>query len=436
MKFIPRSSFGQTVFLVGSLLLINQIVSLVSVLFYVIEPSYQQVNNLLAKQIKVLFIANRQGIKIPRQLSEEFIQATEIEVFTSDTAELNGLLHADIYPYFSRQMSKQLGGKAEVRISHGKDYFFWVKPPQAPNYWVRLPLDGFKEQNFSPFTVYLFAIGILSVAGGWAFARQLNRPLKSLEGAATKVGKGEFPEQLKESGSTEIMAVTRAFNQMSSGIRQLEKDRNLIMAGVSHDLRTPLTRIRLATEMMGPEEDYLKDGIVNDIEDMNMIIDQFIAYIRHHKEESLEQVSLNLLVKDVVESEKLNKRREIITYFDEQIPLCAMRPVAIKRVITNLLVNALRYSEREIEVATGIDQASNMLFFSVSDRGPGIAESDMAELFEPFFQGDIARGKEGSGLGLAITKKIVDSHQGLVLLKNRPQGGLTATVKLPIIEQA
>ena len=89
MKLLPRSSFGQTVFLVGSLLLINQIVSLVSVLFYVIEPSYQQVNNLLAKQVKVLFIADTQGIKVPRKLSEEFIQATEIKVFTEQQAELN-----------------------------------------------------------------------------------------------------------------------------------------------------------------------------------------------------------------------------------------------------------------------------------------------------------------------------------------------------------
>jgi two-component system osmolarity sensor histidine kinase EnvZ len=434
MKLLPRSSFGQTVFLVGSLLLINQIVSLVSVLFYVIEPSYQQVNNLLAKQVKVLFIADTQGIKVPRKLSEEFIQATEIKVFTEQLAELNGLLEADLYPYFSTQMSKQLGGKTEVRISQGHDYFFWVKPPQAPNYWVRMPLDGFEEQNFSPFTIYLIAIGILSVAGGWAFARQLNRPLKALESAAIEVGQGDFPDQLKERGSTEIVAVTRAFNQMSAGIKQLEKDRNLLMAGVSHDLRTPLTRIRLATEMMGPNEDYLKDGIVNDIEDMNMIIDQFIAFIRHHKEEALEPINLNSLVKDVVDSEQQNKQRQFELVFDENMTSQMIRPTAIKRVITNLIENALRYSEYKIVVETGIDEINNMIYFSISDSGPGIDEDDVVKLFEPFYQGDLARGGEGSGLGLAIIKKIVDSHHGLVILKNRAEGGLTATVKLPMVK--
>jgi len=433
MKLLPRSSFGQTVFLVGSLLLINQIVSLVSVLFYVIEPSYQQVNNLLAKQVKVLFIADKQGIKIPRALSEEFIEATEIEVFTDRDAENNGLLQADLYPHFSSQMSKKLGGKAEVRISQGQNYFFWVKPPQAQNYWVRLPLDGFKEQNFSPFTIYLIAIGVLSVAGGWAFARQLNRPLKALESAAKEVGRGDFPEQLEERGSTEIVAVTQAFNQMSAGIKQLEKDRNLLMAGVSHDLRTPLTRIRLATEMMGPDEDYLKDGIVSDIEDMNMIIDQFIAFIRHHKEEALEPVNLNALINGVVDSERQNKQREFDVEFDHNIGKQMIRPVAMKRVITNLLENALRYSEHEIEVQTGIDRKNNMVYFSISDKGPGINEADIAKLFEPFYQGDSARGGEGSGLGLAIIKKVVDSHQGQVILKNRDAGGLTAIVKLPIL---
>jgi two-component system osmolarity sensor histidine kinase EnvZ len=433
MKLLPRSSFGQTVFLVGSLLLINQIVSLVSVLFYVIEPSYQQVNNLLAKQIKVLFIPDTQGIKIPRELSTEFIQATEIEVFTNADAEINGLSQANLYPYFSTQMSKQLGGKTEVRISQGDNYFFWVKPPQAPNYWVRLPLDGFKEQNFSPFTIYLIAIGILSVAGGWAFARQLNRPLKALQSAAKEVGRGDFPEQLEERGSTEIVAVTRAFNQMSAGIKQLEKDRNLLMAGVSHDLRTPLTRIRLATEMMGPDEDYLKDGIVNDIEDMNIIIDQFIAFIRHHKEEALESINLNSLINSVVDSERQNKQREFELEFDHSIGNQVVRPIAIKRVFTNLLENALRYSNDTVDVETGIDRENNMIYVSISDRGPGINEDDISKLFEPFYQGDIARGGEGSGLGLAIIKKIIDGHHGHVILKNRDGGGLTATVKLPII---
>lgn len=434
MKFLPKSAFSQTVFLIGSLLLINQIVSLLSVMFYVIDPSYQQMNNLLARQVKVLFISDEKGIPVPKQLSEGFIQATKMEVYSQPGAEMNGLNQAELFPYFSSQMSKELGGNAEVRIYQGQESYFWVRPPQAPDYWVKIPLDGFEQKNISPLTIYLIAIGVLSVAGGWVFVRQLNRPLKALQEAAEEVGRGDFPERLKEQGSIELVAVTRAFNQMSAGIKQLEKDRNLLMAGVSHDLRTPLTRIRLATEMMGPNEDYLKDGIVNDIEDMNMIIDQFIAFIRHHKEEALVATDINNLINDVVEAEQHSKGRVIDVDLDKSISMLMMRPVAIKRVVTNLIENALRYSEKEVTICTGIDQEKQHVLFCISDKGPGIPEHEIESMFEPFSQGDSARGGEGSGLGLAIIKKIIDMHHGEVSLENLPIEGLKVTVSLPLIK--
>ena len=433
MRFLPKSAFSQTVFLIGSLLLINQIVSLLSVMFYVIDPSYQQMNNLLARQIKVLFISNEKGIPIPKELSKEFILATKVEVFDQSRAEMNGLNQAELFPYFSSQMSKELGGQAEVRVYQGSESYFWVRPPQAPDYWVKIPLDGFEQKNISPLTIALIAIGILSVAGGWMFVRQLNRPLKALQEAAEEVGRGDFPDQLKEQGSTELVAVTRAFNQMSAGIKQLEKDRNLLMAGVSHDLRTPLTRIRLATEMMGPEEDYLKEGIEKDIEDMNVIIDQFIAFIRHHKEEALVATDLNILVNDVVDAEQQNKERVFETDLDTSIPTLMMRPVAIKRVITNIIENALRYSEKEIKICTAVNLVKQTVTFCVSDKGPGIPEQQIESMFEPFSQGDSARGGEGSGLGLAIIKKIIDMHNGKVTLENLPFEGLKVTVTLPLI---
>lgn len=433
MRLFPKSAFSQTVFLIGSLLLINQIVSLLSVISYVIEPNLRQINNLLARQVKVLFIPSDSGMPIPNELSKEYLAATKIEIFNQQQAERLGLNEAEVFPLFTSLMSQELGGDAEVRIYQGQESYFWVRPPQAPNYWIRMPLDGFEQKNISPLTIWLVAIGVLSVAGGWVFVRQLNRPLKALQIAAKEVGRGDFPEQLKEQGSTELVAVTRAFNQMSAGIKQLEKDRNLLMAGVSHDLRTPLTRIRLATEMMGPNEDYLKDGIINDIEDMNMIIDQFIAFIRHHKEEALVATDLNSLIMDVVEAEIQSKQREFITELGSDIPVLMMRPVAIKRVVTNLVENAIRYSDDEITIHTMILLEQNRICFCVSDKGPGIPEHQIASMFEPFSQGDKARGGEGSGLGLAIIKKIIDMHKGEVTLANLATGGLQVTVSLPLL---
>ena len=146
---------------------------------------------------------------------------------------------------------------------------------------MRVPLSGFTEANIEFLTFYLTSIGFLSVLG-WLFARHLNRPLKALQEAAMKVSKSDFSTVVDEQGSTEMVEVTRAFNQMSRSIAALSKDRRLLIGWVSHDLRTPLTRIRLATEMMSDDEDYLREGIIHDIEDMNAIIDQFIEYLRHH----------------------------------------------------------------------------------------------------------------------------------------------------------
>ncbi len=431
MGFFPRSAFGQTVFLVAALLLINQIVSYVTVSFYVVKPTIEQVNLMLAKQIKTVFIDWEDGVEINDEVSAKFFEITGIEVMTQREAMRQGLGQTREYSMLSRSMSEQLNGSARVRISQTDPLIYWVEAPQAPGYWVKVPLSGYQENNLEFLTFYLSSIGFLSVLGGWLFARHLNRPLKALQQAAVKVGKGDFSSKLDEEGSTEVIEVTRAFNQMSRGIAALENDRRLLMAGVSHDLRTPLTRIRLATEMMVDEDDYLREGIIYDIEDMNGIIDQFIEYLRHHKREELTCEDINALVAEVVHSE-LQHQRTIIFKSNPSIGKIPLSSVAIKRVITNMIGNALRYSEDDIEVLSYFNSNKKYVVIAVNDKGPGIPESELESVFEPFKQGDAARGSEGSGLGLAIIKRIIDMHDGKVKLENRSEGGLSAQIYLPI----
>ena len=431
MGFFPRSAFGQTVFLVAALLLINQIVSYVTVSFYVVKPTIEQVNLMLEKQIKTVFIDWEDGVEINDEVSAKFFEITGIEVMTQREAMRQGLGQTREYSMLSRSMSEQLNGSARVRISQTDPLIYWVEAPQAPGYWVKVPLSGYQENNLEFLTFYLSSIGFLSVLGGWLFARHLNRPLKALQQAAVKVGKGDFSSKLDEEGSTEVIEVTRAFNQMSRGIAALENDRRLLMAGVSHDLRTPLTRIRLATEMMVDEDDYLREGIIYDIEDMNGIIDQFIEYLRHHKREELACEDINALVAEVVHSE-LQHQRTIIFKSNPSIGKIPLSSVAIKRVITNMIGNALRYSEDDIEVLSYFNSNKKYVVIAVNDKGPGIPESELESVFEPFKQGDAARGSEGSGLGLAIIKRIIDMHDGKVKLENRSEGGLSAQIYLPI----
>ncbi|WKE65894.1 two-component system sensor histidine kinase EnvZ [Gallaecimonas kandeliae] len=435
MKLLPRSAFGQTVMLLASLLLINQLVSYLMVTLYVLKPSYDQINDLLAKQVKVVFIdeplGGRKRLELPDEMRKRFFEATGIEIYTEKAAMKAGLGDAIYYNYFSEELGKELGGPTEVRINEGKDFDIWIKPPMAPQYWLKVPLTGFEGARFSPLPIYLAVIGILSVLGGWLFARRLNRPLKGLQLAARKVGLGEHPERLPEDvGSSEVQAVTSAFNQMAKGVAQLEEDRALLMAGISHDLRTPLTRIRLATEMMKSDENYLKEGIVDDIEDMNAIIDQFIAYVRQDREDQAEATDVSALLEDAVSAFADRPLKTSLLY--DNIPELWLRPLSIKRLIYNLLENAERYGRGEARVEGRMSADGQYLVLRVGDNGPGIPEAERVRLFQPFERGERARSTQGSGLGLAIIKKIVDSYHGQVLLGDSTLGGLQVEMRLPL----
>lgn len=433
-RFLPRSAFSQTVLLIGSLLLINQLVSYWSVAVYFIKPSYEQINQLIARQINILFVdgvdVGREHLTMVDALNAK-VRDDGMTVYNLKQAQEAGLNQATYYSFLSEQMSVYLGGEAEVRFSQGEKLNVWIKPPQAPTLWIKVPLSSINESDLSPLTLYLLVIGGLSVAGGWLFARRQNRPLKRLQKAAVAVSKGDFPPTLPLSGSTEIVEVTHAFNQMANSMKQLEQDRALLMAGISHDLRTPLTRIRLASEMMVEDDQYLKEGIVTDIEDMDAIINQFIAYIRNDQEGVREPDQINRLIQEISQQE--SHREETLELSLADCPDIAINSVAIKRVLSNLVENAFRYGNGWIKISSY--HQGNTVCFSVEDNGPGIDETKVESLFQPFTQGDSARGSVGSGLGLAIIKRIIDRHHGNIQLSNRPQGGLKALVSLPIIDK-
>lgn len=430
-KILPNNAFSQTVLLIGSLLLINQLVSYLSITTYFIQPAYQQINQLIARQVNLLFA---EGISVGREhltmvdALNAKVNDDSMKVYNRKDARDAGVEQATYYQFLSEQMSDSLGGDAEVRIAKDDGVEIWIRPPQAPSVWIKVPLTVFNEDDLGPLTLYLFVIGALSVAGGWWFARQQNRPLKRLQRAAISVSVGDYHGPLPITGSTEIAEVTSAFNQMSYSMKQLEQDRALLMAGISHDLRTPLTRIRLASEMMAPQEEYLKQGIIDDIEDMDAIINQFIAYVRQDQHSIKESIQLNELLKSIVHSEQNINR--VIELDLHDVMEVMVEVVAIKRVISNLIENSFRYGHGWVKIST--QHQGDRIGFTVEDNGPGIANKEIDKLFQPFSQGDIARGSVGSGLGLAIVKRIIDKHQGEIVLSNRPEGGLKVQVWLPI----
>lgn len=433
-----RSSFTQSILLFFSLLIASQIYSYYAVFNYALLPSLQQFNKILAHEISLMLddtsnpnVSSEMDALLKRRVLEQL----GVTIHSNDSPEAVKYQHAISLDLMSEEMSGELGSPTEVRMALGEEsYILWMKIDSLPGQLLRIPLSELQEEDFAPLFRNSIIMALLIVIGGWLFIRLQNRPLIALEKAAKMVGRGETPPHLPEQGTLEIRSVTRAFNRMSKGIQALEEDRALLMAGISHDIRTPLTRIRLATEMMSPEDSYLAESIISDTEECNQIISQFMDYLKPVNREAFEAVDLNDIASDVASSEG-GYEVQIETDLQAELAPAFGNPIAIKRSLSNLVVNALRYGNGWVKVSSGMTADKKLVWLCVEDNGPGIDPSQVNKVFEPFTRGDTARGSEGTGLGLAIVKRIVSQHHGAVSVSNRTQGGLRAQISFPTKQQ-
>lgn len=340
------------------------------------------------------------------------------------------------WPYsevFERQMQRELGSDAEVRVRTQAVPALWVRAPSLGPAWLEVPLYPFPLRGQRIWSVlgWFLGIGLLSTAAAWIFVNQLNLPLKRLIYAARQIGQGRSVRLPVSDTPSEMTELYRAFNQMAEDVEQAGRERELMLAGVSHDLRTPLTRLRLSLELMDSDAE-LAEEMIRDVEDMNAILDQFLAFVRDGRDEPLEETDLGELVQSVVAP--YNQHQKQVRLELEAMPTIPLRRVSVKRLLVNLIENALRYAGGEVEVAAYVcdGETAPYAVLSVRDRGAGIPPHELANIFNPFFRGDRARGGQGAGLGLAIVKRIAAQHGGIVELLNREGGGLEARVSLPL----
>jgi two-component system, OmpR family, osmolarity sensor histidine kinase EnvZ len=274
-------------------------------------------------------------------------------------------------------------------------------------------------------------IGLLSLLGAYLIAARINRPLDLLVAAADKLRNGEPAPRLPADSMDELQEVSKTFNEMAESLVRLDNERTLLLAGVSHDIRTPLARLRIAVELLPDDRcESLKAGMIEDIADMDNIIHQFLDFVRGVEGEPTKMMDVNVLLQALAERQARAGRELKIkpssTYF------IALRPLAMQRLLDNLVGNAYAYSKGDVTVESKIT-AENIVI-SVLDNGPGIPAGHAARLLRPFERMDSARNKNegGSGLGLAICNRIAKLHRGSLELINRPEGGLEARITLPI----
>ncbi|MGZ0781694.1 two-component sensor histidine kinase [Pseudomonas sp. TKO26] len=423
--WFPQSFFSRTLWLVLIVVLFSKALTLVYLLMNEDVLVDRQYSHGVALTLRAYWAADESNRD---QIAEA---AGLIKVVGSGVPA--GEQHWPYSEIYQRQMQAELGADTEVRLRMHAPPALWVRAPSLGDGWLKVPLypHPLRGQKIWSVLGWFLAIGLLSTASAWIFVSQLNQPLKRLVYAARQLGQGRSVRLPISDTPSEMTEVYRAFNQMAEDVEQAGRERELMLAGVSHDLRTPLTRLRLSLELMGAHTD-LTDDMVRDIEDMDAILDQFLAFIRDGRDESVEEVDLSDLVREV--AAPYNQNQERVHLRLEPIQPFPLRRVSMKRLLNNLIGNALNHAGTDVEVAAYVsgDTKAPYVVLSVMDRGAGIDPSELEAIFNPFTRGDRARGGKGTGLGLAIVKRIAALHGGNVELRNRPDGGLEARVRLPL----
>ena len=269
---------------------------------------------------------------------------------------------------------------------------------------------------------------VLAMLVAWLIVSHITRPLRKLTEAARAVGLGLHPEPIPESGASELMQLAASFNRMSEDLKRMDAERAEVLAGISHDLRTPLARLRLESEMSTVDEEA-RQAMASDIEQMDAILSQFLDYARGN-DEFLEPCDINKLVQQVTESVRHALGGPLHLHLGT-LPSLAVRRKALTRALANLIDNARKYGGGEITVATRHENGS--ILIDVMDRGPGIPPEELERLKRPFTRHNTARSNvDGTGLGLAIVERIVRLHGGHLQLHPRDGGGLIARLELPL----
>lgn len=341
-----------------------------------------------------------------------------------------------VMPVLEANVKAQLGKDTKFAGSVNDVAGFYVSfKIDDDEYWLRLDRERIERFSGVQWLGWGTITLVLSLLGAVFISRLINQPLARLTSATRAVAKGDRPPPLPERGPTEIRETNRSFNQMVEDLHRVESDRAVILAGISHDLRTPLARMQLELEL-AQLEDEARKGMQSDLAQMDAIIGQFLEYAKPTSSTQLTEVDLGTLVEQcAADAGRLHDVR-IKADVGNDITV-AGNSTDLRRIIHNLIENARRYGKTsdtdvtEIELDCWAEDGQALVEFS--DHGNGVPDSELERLLRPFTRLDVARGQaNGAGLGLAIVDRIVKRHNGTLKLSNRVQGGLRIRISLPL----
>ncbi|MCW8956393.1 MAG: ATP-binding protein [Gammaproteobacteria bacterium] len=338
------------------------------------------------------------------------------------------------YYFLESSLETRTGKPVSLKYSQDKNNTDW--------YWANSAIDeqtiyvGFPSSHINaqpPLVLILLLIvgGLATLVTAAALVQHLTTPLERLSQNALRIGSGENPELIPESGPEEMVTLAKSFNKMAVQVKELLTNRTTLLAGISHDLRTPLARIQLALEMLPESTDpVLINGIKGDVDQMNCLIGQFLELSRALEKGEQQIIEIPDILDDLINCSRRGGAN-ILWQFTEPCKVIS-NPMALRRIIVNLLENAVRYGgDQPVEVSYLCEE--DVTIIKIMDRGPGIPASELKAVFRPFYRLDQSRNSEtgGTGLGLSIALQLAELNSIKLQLYGRKNGGTVAEIIIP-----
>lgn len=432
MTLFPRSLFGRNVLLIVVLVVVGQLASALLVRQLIVKPRLAQLSVAVARNVGAI----RAGLAaMPPAQREAFVAQFNRRAMQgiAEDGEGGGRRLSRLERRFVHEASRGIaleGQGSEIiwRREAGGSLAVRLRLDGA-DHWVTLPGVLPAREFTGAWIAASLTSALLALLGALLIHRYLNRPLRRVVASAHTLAGGGSPQPLPEDGPTEIADLSRSFNQMVRSLAQADDERALMLAGVSHDLRTPLTKLRLGIEILRDKADEeLMARMTRGVEEMDAIIGQFLDFARSTESEAPVPVSLDALAAEVAAA-SAGQGMPVALEAGNPPPV-PLRPRAMRRVLTNLVENAWRHGLPPVAIATG--SLGDSVWIEVTDHGTGIAAAQAEALKQPFRRAESTRGgPPGAGLGLAIVDRIVHVHGGRFELLPAASGGLCARISLP-----
>lgn len=447
MKLRSPPLFWRTLLLIVALAVASLAAWVPSVRVFEREPRAHQ----LAEQIVSIVNATRLALiysdpERRRGLLADLFENESLRVVALEPGDVvEPMRDTALLNLVQREVRQRLGAGTRLASSVNGIPGFWVSfAIDEDAYWVFIDRDFLRRDIGRGWIAWAIVATAFSLVAAILIARVVNRPLAELSRAAEDLGAGRAPPALPDAGPIEIRTVNRSFNRMVADLDRLNQDRAILLAGVSHDLRTPLTRLRLEVEINDLPESS-RQAMIGDLEQMDLIVDQFLDYALPAPARGAEDVDLSALARDALvrnrlshgagEGEGADAGQRVHEAIEPGIVVHGYR-AELARTLDNLLNNARRYGRDAagfLDLDVALSRAGDAAVLVVADHGPGIAAQDVARLMRPFERGDVSRsGAVGAGLGLAIVERAVRLHEGTIAFAPNQPVGLRVELRLPI----